>query len=99
MSWLAGQVNDDTERLFGLAIILGIGFWLSTLEARMDGSIWKRVWCQRCGALPIDDQKKVTVNCPMCKHHEFGERAPDYAVLTEVDRGFLRSIRIATVPA
>lgn len=89
-------MNDDTERLFGFAIILGIGFWLSTLEARMDGSIWKLVRCQRCGALPIDEQKRVTVNCPVCKHQELGERAPDYAVLTEVDRRFLRSIRIAT---
>lgn len=86
-------VSDNVDRLFGLALILGIGFWISTLEARMDGSIWRQVRCQRCGALPIANGK-ATTNCPICKHQELGAHAPDYAVLTASDRGFLRSLRI-----
>jgi Zn finger protein HypA/HybF involved in hydrogenase expression len=60
----------------------------------MFGHIWRNVRCQRCGALPIDNGKP-TVNCPKCHGSAFGEKAPDYQVLTEADRRFLQSIRIA----
>jgi phage FluMu protein Com len=60
----------------------------------MFGNIWKNVRCQRCGALPIDNGKP-TVKCPKCHGIEFGDKAPDYQVLTAADRRFLQSIRIA----
>jgi phage FluMu protein Com len=87
-------VSDDTDRLIGFAAIVAIGFWLATQERRMDGSIWRNVRCQRCGALPID-KGKATTNCPVCKSSELGEHAPDYQELTDSDRRFLRSVRIA----
>jgi phage FluMu protein Com len=89
-------MNDDADRLIGLAMILGIGLWFSTREARMGGdSIWQKVRCQRCGALPIDAKGKATVNCPVCKCSDLGQSAPDYATFTAYDRQWLLSQRIA----
>jgi hypothetical protein len=86
-------VSGDADRLVGFAAIVALGFWLSTLETRMDGSIWRNVRCQRCGAVPID-KGRATVNCPVCKSSDLGERAPDYMQLTESDRRWLHSIKI-----
>jgi phage FluMu protein Com len=87
-------VSDDRFIGFCALLSLGLVFSLTTLETRMDGSIWRNVRCQRCGAVPID-KGKATVNCPVCKSSELGERAPDYKELTDSDRRFLRGIRIA----
>jgi hypothetical protein len=90
-------MTDDTDRLIGLVALFGLGLWIATAwEARMDGSLWKNVRCQRCGALPIDEAKRTaTANCPKCLGSEFGEHAPDYTAFTDRDRRFLRSLKIA----
>jgi phage FluMu protein Com len=90
-------MKDDADRLICLAMILGIGLWLSTLEARMGENIWRAIRCQRCGALPIDDKGKPTTNCPVCKHGELGERAPDYTTFTAYDRRWLMAQKIVAV--
>jgi RNA polymerase subunit RPABC4/transcription elongation factor Spt4 len=86
-------LTDDTDRLVGLIALFSLGFFLATQETRMDGSIWRNVRCQRCGAVPID-KGKATANCPVCKSSELGERAPDYMKLTDSDRRWLRSLMI-----
>jgi hypothetical protein len=87
-------VSDDRFIGFCALLSLGLVFSLTTLEfTRMDGSIWRNVRCQRCGAVPID-KGRATVNCPVCKSSDLGERAPDYMQLTESDRRWLHSIKI-----
>jgi RNA polymerase subunit RPABC4/transcription elongation factor Spt4 len=84
---------NDADRLVGIIALLGLGLFIATQEKRMSDSIWRNVRCQRCGALPID-KGKATVNCPVCKSSDLGERAPDYMQLTESDRRWLHSIKI-----
>jgi RNA polymerase subunit RPABC4/transcription elongation factor Spt4 len=87
-------VSDDRFIGFCALLSLGLVFSLTTLEfTRMSDSIWRNVRCQRCGALPID-KGKATVNCPVCKSSELGEKPPDYQIPTDSDRRFLRGIGI-----
>jgi RNA polymerase subunit RPABC4/transcription elongation factor Spt4 len=86
-------MTDDSDRLVGIIALLGLGFFIATQETRMSDSIWRNVRCQRCGAVPID-KGKATVNCPVCKSSDLGERAPDYMQLTDSDRRLLRSLGI-----
>jgi DNA-directed RNA polymerase subunit RPC12/RpoP len=89
-------MNEDADRLIGLMALVVLGLFLHTWETQMaDDSLWRKVRCQRCGALPIDTQGKATVACPVCFHTELGQHAPDYATPTAADKRWLASLKIA----
>jgi DNA-directed RNA polymerase subunit RPC12/RpoP len=89
-------VNEDTDRLIGLAMLVALAICLRVqVMANDDPSIWRKVRCQRCGALPIDTKGKPTAACPVCFHTELGQHAPDYTTPTAADKRWLASLKIA----
>ncbi len=83
---------EEADAVFAGLILVGLWFFVWPQGEHMgDDSIWKQVRCQRCGALPIENEKALDY-CPVCYSVTFGPFAPDYSKLTPHDVRFLEMI-------